>query len=400
MAHAHEEFLATGWLAGPLRGVVRESWRRSARQGVDPDRPGPRPGLTDDELRDHRRDHPLAAVLPVIRRLLVATAREDAQVAAVGDAAGRLLWVEGAPALVARAERIGFRAGADWAEDAAGTNAPGTALALGQPVQIYASEHFSRPVQGWSCAAAPVRDPGTGTVLGVLDLTGGDHIGAPHALSLVRAAVAAVEAELRLLRLDGGPPAPAAGPARLAVLGRDRAALSTPAGRLELSPRHSEIVYLLARHPGGLTAEALDARLRADPAAAVTVRAELARLRRLLGPTLVASRPYRLTVPVTVDADEVTGLVAAGAPRRALASYPGPLLPRSEAPAVVAARTELECALRAALRRAGDAELLLAWTNRPEYAEDAEILQAAHDALPAHAPHTALLAARLHRALH
>ncbi|WP_431950767.1 GAF domain-containing protein [Actinacidiphila sp. bgisy167] len=113
----------------------------------------------------------------------------------------------GTAGLAARAERIGFVEGAEWAEDAVGTNAPGTAVALGRPLQIYAGEHFIRPVHPWSCSAAPVRDPDTGAVIGVIDLTGGDHIAAPHALALVRATVAAAEAELRLLRLRGVLPA-------------------------------------------------------------------------------------------------------------------------------------------------------------------------------------------------
>ncbi|RBM04749.1 GAF domain-containing protein [Streptomyces sp. PT12] len=400
VARAHEEFLATGWPSGPLRGVVRESWQRSRSLGVDPDAATPPDPLPEAELRGYRREHPLAAVLPVIRSLLVETARDDDQVAAVGDGAGRLLWVEGSPSLLSRAERIGFAEGANWAEHAAGTNAPGTALALGQPVQIYASEHFSRPVQPWSCAAAPVRDPGSGAVLGVLDLTGGDHIAAPHALSLVRATVAAVEAELRLLRVGGGSArSPVAGAARLEVLGRDRAAFTWAGGRVELSPRHSEILYLLSRRPRGLTAEALEALLRTGEAAPVTVRAEMSRLRRLLGPGLLASRPYRLTAPVAVDADEVRELIAGGALRHAMSRYRGPLLPRSEAPGVVEARVDLECALRAVLRERGGADLLVEWTARPEYADDVEMLQAARDALPQGSARALMLDARLRRVL-
>ena len=43
--------------------------------------------------------------------------------------------------------------GADWSERGAGTNAPGTALALDAELQIHGSEHFSRMVQPWSCTA-------------------------------------------------------------------------------------------------------------------------------------------------------------------------------------------------------------------------------------------------------
>ncbi|MEU1619194.1 GAF domain-containing protein [Streptomyces sp. NPDC005722] len=407
VARAHEEFLSTGRPPRPVRDVVRDSWQRSLSRGVDPEADGPRsPGLGAAELRDYRRQHPMAAVLPVVRSLLVEPAQDSDQLVAVGDEHARLLWVEGTPGLAARAERIGFVAGAEWAEDAAGTNAPGTAVALGRPLQIYAGEHFIRPVHPWSCSAAPVRDPDTGAVIGVIDLTGGDHIAAPHALALVRATVAAAEAELRLLRLRGVlPAAPAqaapgasAGEARLEVLARDRALLTSPYGTVELSPRHSEIVFLLARHPRGLGADALAARLHEHESARVTMRAEMSRLRRLLGPQVLGSRPYRLLLPAATDADEVRALLSRGAHRRALARYPGALLPASGAPAIVDAREELHCALRRALRDRGDVRLLLDWLERPGNHHDVDLLQTALRTLPRESPRRPVLRALLDRA--
>ncbi|MFF3560906.1 GAF domain-containing protein [Streptomyces sp. NPDC002574] len=418
VARAHEEFLSTGRAPRPVRDVVRDSWQRSRSRGVDPEVAGPSvPALAGPELRAYRESHPLAAVLPVVRRLLVESAQESNELVAIGDEHGRLLWVEGAPGLAARAERIGFVEGAVWAEEAAGTNAPGTALALGRPLQIYAGEHFVRPVHPWSCSAAPLRDPDTGRVIGVLDLTGGDHIAAPHALALVRATVAAAEAELRVLRLRGEIPAaapvPASGSAqvpvpaatrttsptcRLEVLSRDRARFGSPYGSVELSPRHSEIVFVLALHPRGLGADALAVRLHEHEAARVTVRAEMSRLRRLLGPHVLGSRPYRLLLPVSTDAEEVHALLARGAYRQALAAYPGTLLPGSTAPAVAEARDELDCEMRRALRHRGDARLLLAWLERPENHVDAEMLQAAISALPRESPRRLMLRTLLDRA--
>ncbi|WP_157875772.1 GAF domain-containing protein, partial [Streptacidiphilus griseoplanus] len=196
-AGAHESFVSTGRADG-IRPVVLASWRRCARSGVDPEHTTPAIALSEEQLRQRRRDHPLAAVLPLVRSLLVEPAADTGQIVAVADAAGRLLWVEGHPRLRLRAEQMGFLPGACWLEEEAGTNAPGTALALDHPVQIFAGEHFSRAVHPWSCAAAPLHDPRTGALLGVLDVTGGDHVAAPQALALVRAAAAAAEAELRL----------------------------------------------------------------------------------------------------------------------------------------------------------------------------------------------------------
>jgi DNA-binding response OmpR family regulator len=64
--------------------------------------------------------------------------------------------------------------------------------------------------------------------------------------------------------------------------------------RAELTPRHAEVLrHLAAAGPAGLTAAALSTRLFGDDAHLVTVRAEVSRLRRVVG-ALLATNPYRL----------------------------------------------------------------------------------------------------------
>ncbi|WP_282793038.1 GAF domain-containing protein [Streptomyces sp. CC224B] len=93
----------------------------------------------------------------------------------------------------------------------------------------------------------------------------------------------------------------------------------------ELSPRHAELLFLLATHRAGRSAAGLAADLFGDPGRTVTVRAELSRVRRYLG-GLVAHRPYRFHEEADVD------LV--------LPEDPARLLPYSLAPAVVRARED------------------------------------------------------------
>ena len=199
---AHDDFVQTGQIDRALRRVVVDSWRRSVGSGLDPEYSRPQIRLNAAQLAEIRATHPLAAAMPIIRRLLVDSAAEAGLLVAVSDAAGQLLWVEGDRGLRTRAEGMHFMPGADWSEASAGTNAPGTALALGRPVQIVGAEHLVRPVTPWSCSAAPIREPDTGAVLGVLDITGGTEVATPQTMALVRATAAAVEAELRLARLQ------------------------------------------------------------------------------------------------------------------------------------------------------------------------------------------------------
>ena len=81
----------------------------------------------------------------------------------VSDADGMLLSIRGDTRLRNRAaDDMNFVEGALWSEAGAGTNAVGTALAAEHAVQVFAAEHFTEPVQRWTCAAAPVTDPDTG----------------------------------------------------------------------------------------------------------------------------------------------------------------------------------------------------------------------------------------------
>ncbi|MFE2936180.1 GAF domain-containing protein [Streptomyces sp. NPDC059278] len=378
LRRAHEVFTTAGRLERPVRPVVGESWRRSARARVSPDGAA-LVELGPDDLGPYRDGHPLAPAMPVIRELMGAYATDGEHLLAVCDAHGRLLWVEG-PAVTRRAaDRMNFVEGARWSEAAAGTNAPGTAIAVDRPVQVFAAEHFLRPVQQWTCAAAPLHDPHTGRVLGAVDITGGDRLAHPHSLAFVQAVARAAESHLALLC-----PSPAAGTVRLSALGRDEAVLMTGGRRIRLSRRHSEILATLARRPEGLTGDELLVELYEDESVTpVTLRAELSRLRRLLGPELLLSRPYRLSAPVDADFDTVARRLASGAVAAALAAYAGPLLPGSRAPSVSRLRRRLDEQLRAALVARGDPGLLADWAYSPWGEDDLPVWEALAAAVPA-----------------
>ncbi|WP_099246801.1 helix-turn-helix domain-containing protein [Mycobacterium sp. shizuoka-1] len=383
----HERFVAgevdASFLESSLRPIVAKSWQRSLAKGVDPDGAA-QPSPVGEELARLRQTHPLAPALPVIRRLLVEDAAGTGVVVAVTGADGTLLWVEGDRSACRRAEAMNFVPGADWSERGAGTNAPGTALALDAELQILGSEHFSRVVQPWSCTAVPVHDPSTGALLGALDLTGGSRVATPQALALVRATVVAVESHLALMRLTGSAVETAPRRPRLAVLGSDRPRwlITDEFGHLRSTPltgRHADILVLLSRHPEGLSADHLAMLLDDKDLDVVTVRAEMSRLRKVVGAEVIESRPYRLLVPITTDIGEVYEALDAGDVSTALDRYPGPLLPQSISPAVGRLRTELSMTLRAAVLSTGDPVLLRRWLDSPDGRDDRDGWRALHD---------------------
>jgi hypothetical protein len=389
VGRAHERFLAGDEQPGqPIRSVVADSWRRSAHALHTPDSTAPIE-LTDGELEEYRSSHPLARVLPIFRDLLGGLADDGGHLMAVCDAYGRLLWVEGAGAMLRGAELMNFVPGARWDEAHAGTNAPGTSLAVDHPLQIFATEHFSRPVQRWTCAAAPIHDPSTGRLLGAVDVTGGDHLANPHSLALVRATAMAAEAWLERHL----PAADSAG--QVTALGRDEATLVFGGRRLRLGRRHSELLVLLLAHPEGRTGEALGFDLYGDDVSPVTLRAELSRLRRTLGPELLESRPYRLRAELDADFRTVPILLEQGRVAAALDGYAGPLLPGSEAPGVTRLRRLLEGQLRTAVLASGDGALLRTWVHAPWGADDLEVWEAYASQLPPRSPARPLAEGRI-----
>ncbi|GAB3844743.1 GAF domain-containing protein [Dactylosporangium cerinum] len=352
IAAAHERFLSTQALAGigpGLRDVVARSWQRSSDAHLGQE-VSPPVILTDDDLVAYRSAHPLSRVIGVLRQLVGETADDGDYLMAVSDAAGQLLWVEGHRVARARAERMNFVEGARWDEAHAGTNAPGTALALDHEVQIFATEHYLSSVQAWTCSAAPIHDPVSGRLLGAIDITGGHDVASPLSLALVRSAARASEAELaRQFLAPQGLWVPGSGPSgRLSALGRGDGTLHLDGRAIRLHRRHAEILTMLALHPAGLSGEQLLSALYDDLANPATLRVELNRLRHVVG-DLLGSRPYRLRGQIGADFLDVAAALRGNDIARALAGYAGPLLPGSEAAGVVRQRQWLHTQLRSAV---------------------------------------------------
>ncbi|MEB3371440.1 helix-turn-helix domain-containing protein [Saccharopolyspora mangrovi] len=399
LARVHDAAVAGETPPARPRPVIGASWTRMRTRGLDPERGGRGRSLRSDELVERRRASPLSEVLPLLRGRLGGVAEQTANIMVITDADGHVLWRDGSTAVRRNADALGFVEGVSWGEDVVGTNAIGTALVTGQPMQVYSAEHYVRTHHAWTCASAPVRDPRTGGLLGVVDLSGPAATVSPTTLALVQTVAQLAEAQLltshfaaiEALRGSAVPilsrvPGPAvvtdphgwvaassgiapvnhialpvdcgAGRAWLPALGecsvepvpggwlvrlldddptatfdertRVRLDLRNSQARIDvnsasgtwnhpLSPRHAELLFLLAVQPGGCTAGQLAAEVFGDERRTVTVRAEMSRLRRNLG-CLLSRRPYRFSENVEVEVLRPND--------------PGSLLPHSTAPAV------------------------------------------------------------------
>ncbi|ANZ41363.1 hypothetical protein BBK82_40800 [Lentzea guizhouensis] len=362
------------------RPVIAESWQRSLAASVDPDRHEAPVVFAPDEVADLRGEHPLAAAVPLLRHTLAM----DETIMIVTDTAGTILWCEGDNKTRHSAERVHLTEGSRWSEDAIGTNAMGTALATGRSVTVHSNEHLVRKYHTWTCAASPIRDPHTGTLLGVVDVSGPLKTMHPAVAPLVSAAAQLAEHHLQTHLRPRRPVL------TLNFLGGVAASLD---GRpLSLTLRNAEVLTALALHPRGLTAEQLALQLYGERGNPTTVRAELHRLRAQLG-TVLLTRPYRLNAELSGDFLDVRTALREG---RTVAAYPGELLARSDAPVVREERDDLAAALRRQVIDSGDVDALVSFADG---AEDAEVLERLHTLLPAADPRHALVSSRLRRAL-
>ncbi len=159
--------------ATPLAQIVIASWQRSLSLGVNPaSRAAPLAAQGDRffALRHRNRDLIIAAA-DIFRRLggLLAESR---CMMLLTDPFGIVLETAGDPRTLGDGEAIHLGAGGQWDEATIGTNGIGTALATGRAAQVHGPEHFCEGIKGWTCAAAPIRAPGSGKILGIVDISG------------------------------------------------------------------------------------------------------------------------------------------------------------------------------------------------------------------------------------
>lgn len=171
---AWERFLTGGAQeVMPGGNFVVSSWLRSRAHGIDPTgRAAPLVAQGDAVamLRDRNRLL-LSAAQDIFSRTaeLLVGARS---IMLLTDPNGIVLQVVGDHATRGEGESIHLMQGGHWHEDRIGTNGIGTAIATSRPAQVHAAEHFCEGIKSWTCAACPIFEPGTGTIMGVLDISG------------------------------------------------------------------------------------------------------------------------------------------------------------------------------------------------------------------------------------
>ena len=369
---------------GIVRPEILRSWERSApRVHID---------MTEAPLSDESetdsfwRDSPLQVAVERVESELRRTAADGDLVVAVTDAETRILWTYGGRVMRRKAESVNFVAGGLWDDTSVGTNALDLATRNDAPAMVFSAEHYAQVVHNWVCWAAPVHDPVSGEQLGVIDLsTTWDRshpIGLATARVMARLIETAMPASSHHPGFDGQAERATVAGLDLTLLGAAEARLDGK--RLLLNRRQTEILALLALHPNGLSLESLHAQLYGDQAVTFsTLKAEVSHLRSALEGQL-ASRPYRLMMPVQIDVNEVLRLLRKGHVRAAVAAYGGDLMPGTESPALVELADYVAVAVREALLADPQPQAVARYTELAPY--DTEVVEVCL-ALMGDAPH-------------
>ncbi|KQV71693.1 histidine kinase [Nocardioides sp. Root122] len=336
---------------------------------------------------------PLQTAVMRVQDELRRTAEDGDLVIAVTDEQTRILWTYGGRVMRRKAESVNFVPGGRWDERSVGTNALAIAGRTAAPAMVFSAEHYAEVVHNWVCWAAPVFDPVTGRSLGVIDLSTTWERTHPIGLATARVMARLIEGAMPtdrrgVLGGDEGPDEPGL---TLTLLGTAEVWLD--GRRLLLNRRQTEILALLALHPAGLSVEHLHSLLYGDAAVTTsTLKAEVSHLRAALAGQL-SSRPYRLTMPVATDVEEVQRLLRRGDVRAAVRAYGGDLLPGTESPALVQMGDYLAVSVREALLAHPDPDAVLRYSDLAPY--DTAVVEACLAALPVHHPVAPLLKGRL-----
>lgn len=373
-----------------VRPEILDSWQLS---GVVSPRLTEAPLADEGDTADFWRESPLQTAVARVQDELKRTAEDGDLVIAVTDEQTRILWTYGGRVMRRKAETVNFVPGGRWDEASVGTNALAIAGRTSAPSMVFSAEHYAEVVHNWVCWAAPVFDPATGRPLGVIDLSTTWDRTHPIGLATARVMARLIEAALPADRRTTlhGVSAPAAPGLTLTLLGTAEVWLDGQ--RLLLRRRQTEILALLALHPEGLSVEQLHSLLYGDSSVTTsTLKAEVSHLRSALTGQL-SSRPYRLTLPVTTDIEEVQRQLRRGDVRAAVRAYGGDLLPGTDSPSLVQTGEYLAVSVREALLAHPDPDAVLRYSELAPY--DTAVVEACLAALPVHHPVAPLLKGRL-----
>lgn len=181
-----------------MRPEVLESWRRSRDAKVSPHETLSNI-LTDEALniRINANISLIEIVHPYMKNLYSVVQGSGFYILFC-DKDGFILDLIGDPDIIEHGKNYSqLVAGANRRESVVGTNAIGTCLVLGKPIQIWGEEHYILRHKDYVCSGAPFFDA-NGNIMGCLAITGRAECVHPHTLGMIISAVDGITKELNI----------------------------------------------------------------------------------------------------------------------------------------------------------------------------------------------------------
>jgi len=197
-----EKFIKSGGQDRSLdiRVKILESWKRCFRQKVDPYDEKIHRSLKGNKLNKLLRDNQwLIDIAKPFMANLHKFVKGSGFVVVLTDDKGYIMELFTDEGTKQNPLTKNFFIGASWREEEAGTNAIGTALVLGEPIQVSGAEHYCQKHHCLTCSAAPIFDT-NGKIIGILDMSGASHAAHLHTLGMVVAAAEAIMAQIKIRR--------------------------------------------------------------------------------------------------------------------------------------------------------------------------------------------------------
>ncbi|MBP6191540.1 MAG: transcriptional regulator, partial [Acinetobacter sp.] len=220
---------------------ILSSWNRSKTAEIPKDRSAA-PMQTMAKQTPNALEHALRLCAEDLKHI----AQQSSMVVAVGDVGSTIIWTASSQQMQSAAESVHFMQGGQWKEELVGTNALALSLKTQQSSCVFSNEHYMSSIHDWVCYAAPIVDPYSKQILGVIDLstTWKNHnslglLAAERCASIIQSALQEQYKQQLYIRAFSASQ----------VLFNGRV--------LVLTPRQIEILIILALCPQGMTLDTL-----------------------------------------------------------------------------------------------------------------------------------------------
>lgn len=193
---AWKDFISTGRVNPKVRSEIGDSWMRCMNHGVDPyNGKGSIKHHSIEELIN--KNNELISVARPIMESIYSMVCGSGFALFLTDKNGYIIDVIGDTDIMKRVEELNFLKGELWAENVVGTNAIGTALYLGKPVQTIGAEHYGMNQHSWTCSASPIYDEDD-NLIGCINMSGNYYNAHSHTLGIVTAAAQSIQKQMAL----------------------------------------------------------------------------------------------------------------------------------------------------------------------------------------------------------